>query len=107
MCFVTVDDATHRSVTIVTQNSIGDDDLTRILGGVCSQRGTPAVIRTDNCVEFTANTAQNLTKRKNANVPPLIQTVKPSQRYFAKSFDAGSATTAPPINSARLSAMLR
>jgi hypothetical protein len=41
------DDATHESVAIVPERTIGGDHLTRILNGICSQRGKPAVIRSD------------------------------------------------------------
>jgi hypothetical protein len=34
------------------EHTIGGDHLTRILDGICSQRGTPAAIRTDNGPEF-------------------------------------------------------
>ena len=47
-CLVIVDDATHESVAIVADHAIGGDHLTRILDAICAQRGTPAVIRTDN-----------------------------------------------------------
>jgi hypothetical protein len=35
------------SVAIVTEHTIGGDPLTRILDGICSQRGKPLVIRSD------------------------------------------------------------
>jgi hypothetical protein len=41
---VITDDATHESVAIVPEHTIGGDHLTRILDGICSQRGKPAVI---------------------------------------------------------------
>jgi putative transposase len=47
-CLVIVDDATHESVAIVVEHTIGGDHLTRILDGICSVRGKPAVIRSDN-----------------------------------------------------------
>jgi putative transposase len=48
-----VDDATHEVVAIVSENTIGGDHLTRILDGICSQRGKPSIIRSDNGPEFT------------------------------------------------------
>ncbi len=42
---VIVDDATHESVAIVAEHTIGGDHLTRILDRICSQRGKPAMIR--------------------------------------------------------------
>jgi putative transposase len=44
-CLAIVDDATHEAVAIVPEHTIGGDHLTRILDGVCSQRGKPAIIR--------------------------------------------------------------
>ncbi len=40
-CLVIVDDATHEAVAIVPEHAIGGDHLTRILDGICSQRGKP------------------------------------------------------------------
>ena len=48
-----VDDARHEVVAIVSENTIGGDHLTRILDGICSQRGKPSIIRSDNGPEFT------------------------------------------------------
>ena len=59
-CLVIVDDATHESVAIVPEHTIGGDHLTRILDSICSQRGKPAVIRTDNGPEFTRQSDADL-----------------------------------------------
>ena len=40
-CLAIVDDATHEAVAIVPEHAIGGDHLTRILDGICSQRGKP------------------------------------------------------------------
>lgn len=45
---VIVDDATHEVVAIVSEHTIGGDHLTRILDGICSLRGKPSIIRSDN-----------------------------------------------------------
>jgi len=45
-CLVVVDDATHEAVAIEPEHSIGGDHLTRLLDGICAQRGKPAIIRT-------------------------------------------------------------
>jgi transposase InsO family protein len=42
-CLVIVDDATHESVAIVPEHSIGGTHLTRLLDEICAQRGRPAV----------------------------------------------------------------
>jgi putative transposase len=38
---------------VVPEHTIGGNHLTRILDGICSQLGRPAMIRTDNGPEFT------------------------------------------------------
>lgn len=43
-----VDDATHESVAIVAEHSIGGTHLTRLLGEVGAKPGKPAIIRMDN-----------------------------------------------------------
>jgi putative transposase len=53
-CLVIVDDATHESVAIAPQHTIGGEHLTRILDSICSLRGTPAIIRTDNVLRAKA-----------------------------------------------------
>ena len=47
-CLAIVDDATHESVAVVTEHSMGGTHLTRVLDQICDQRGRPAVIRSDN-----------------------------------------------------------
>jgi transposase InsO family protein len=51
-CLVIVDDATHEAIAVILEHCMGGDHLTRVLDGICSQRGKPAVIRTDNGAEF-------------------------------------------------------
>lgn len=46
-CLVIVDDATHESVAILPEHTIGGDHLTHLLDNICSLRGRPKVIRTD------------------------------------------------------------
>jgi putative transposase len=52
-CLTVVDDATHEAVAVVPEHTIGGDHLTRIMDEICSLRGRPAMIRTDNGAEFT------------------------------------------------------
>jgi len=54
-CLVIVDDATHESIAIVVEHCMGGNHLTRVLDGICSQRGRPAVIRTDNVLRTEAS----------------------------------------------------
>jgi len=47
-----VDDATHEAVAVVPEHSISSRQLVRILEQICSRRGYPKVVRTDNGKEF-------------------------------------------------------
>jgi len=85
-CLVIVDDATHESVAIVADHAIGGDHLTRILDGVCAQRGTPAVIRTDNGPEFTGKAMLNWAYRRGIALR-LIEPGKPNQNAYVESFN--------------------
>lgn len=85
-CLVIVDDATHESVAIVADHAIGGDHLTRILDGICAQRGTPAVIRTDNGAEFTGKAMLNWAYRRGIALR-LIEPGKPNQNAYVESFN--------------------
>jgi putative transposase len=85
-CLVIVDDATHESVAIVADHAIGGDHLTRILDGICAQRGTPAVIRTDNGPEFTGKAMLNWAHRRGIALR-LIEPGKPNQNAYVESFN--------------------
>ena len=52
-CLAIVYDATHEAVAVVPEHTIGGNHLTRILDSICSQRGKPTIIRSDNGPEFT------------------------------------------------------
>jgi transposase InsO family protein len=85
-CLVIVDDATHESVAIVPEHAIGGQHLTRILDGICSQRGTPAVIRTDNGPEFIGKAMLTWAHRRGVTLR-LIQPGKPNQNAYVESFN--------------------
>jgi putative transposase len=85
-CLVIVDDATHESVAIVADHAIGGDHLTRILDAICAQRGTPAVIRTDNGPEFTGKAMLNWAHRRGIALR-LIEPGKPNQNAYVESFN--------------------
>jgi transposase InsO family protein len=85
-CLVIVDDATHESVAIVADHAIGGDHLTRILDGICAQRGTPVVIRTDNGPEFTGKAMLNWAHRRGIALR-LIEPGKPNQNAYVESFN--------------------
>ena len=55
-CLAIVDDATHEAVAVVPEHTVGGDHLIRILDGICSRRGKPRMIRTDNVLRMEAST---------------------------------------------------
>ena len=83
-CVVIVDDATHEAVAIIPEHTIDGDHLTRILDGICSQRGTPAVIRTDNGQDFTGKLMLTRAHRQNIRLR-LIEPGKPNQNAYVAS----------------------
>jgi len=83
---VITDDATHESVAIVPEHTIGGDHLTRILDGICSQRGKPAVIRSDNGPEFTGRAMLTWAHRHGIALR-LIEPGKPNQNAYVESFN--------------------
>jgi putative transposase len=82
-CLAIVDDATHEAVAIVPEHTIGGDHLTRILDGICSQRGKPAMIRSDNGKEFTGKAMLSWAYR-NAVALRLIEPGKPNQNAYVE-----------------------
>ena len=85
-CLVIVDDATHEAIALIVEHCIGGEHLTRILDGICSQRGRPAVIRTDNGPEFCGK-AMLTWAHRNGVVLRLIEPGKPNQNAFVESFN--------------------
>ncbi len=85
-CLVIVDDATHECLAVVAEHSIGGTHLTRIMDQVCSQRGRPAVIRTDNGPEFTGS-AMLTWAHRNAVTLRLIKPGKPNQNAYVESLN--------------------
>ncbi len=84
-CLVIVDDATHESVAILPEHTIGGDHLTRLLDNICSLRGRPKVIRTDNGPEFTGRAMLNWAHRAGVALR-LIEPGKPNQNAYVESF---------------------
>lgn len=80
------DDATHEAVATVAEHTIGGDHLTRILDGICSQRGKPAVIRSDNGPEFTGRAMLTWAHRHGIALR-LIEPGKPNQNAYIESFN--------------------
>jgi putative transposase len=85
-CLVIVDDATHECLATVAEHSIGGTHLTRIMDQVCSQRGRPAVIRTDNGPEFTGSALLTWAHRNGVTLR-LIEPGKPNQNAYVESLN--------------------
>jgi len=83
---VITDDATHEAVAIVPEHTIGGDHLTRILDSICSVRGKPAVIRSDNGPEFTGRAMLTWAHRHGITLR-LIEPGKPNQNAYVESFN--------------------
>jgi putative transposase len=83
---VITDDATHESVAIVPEHTIGGDHLTRILDAICSQRGKPLVMRSDNGPEFTGRAMLTWAHRHGIALR-LIEPGKPNQNAYVESFN--------------------
>lgn len=85
-CLVIVDDATHESVAIVAEHSMGGDHLVRVLDQVCAQRGRPSAIRTDNGPEFSGKAMLTWAHRNGITLRP-IEPGKPNQNAYVESFN--------------------
>ncbi len=83
---VIVDDATHEAIAVLAEHSIGGERLTRMMDEVCSRRGRPAVIRTDNGKEFTGKAMLNWAYRNGVSLR-LIEPGKPNQNAYVESFN--------------------
>ncbi len=81
-----VDDATHESIAIKPEHSIGGDHLVRLMDQVCAQRGKPKIIRTDNGKEFTGRSMLTWAHRHDIALR-LIEPGKPNQNAYIESFN--------------------
>jgi putative transposase len=85
-CLAIVDDGTHEAVAVTPEHTIGGDHLVRILDGICSRRGKPTIIRTDNGPEFTGKAMLSWAHR-NGIALRLIEPGKPNQNAYVESFN--------------------
>lgn len=85
-CLAIVDDVTHEAVAVMAEHTIGGDHLTCILDGICSQRGTSRVIRTENRPEFVGKAMLTWGYRHGIDLR-LIEPGKPNQNAFVESFN--------------------
>jgi transposase InsO family protein len=86
-CLVVVDDGTHESVAVVAEHTMGGNHLTRVMDQICSQRGRPAIIRSDNGPEFTGKAMLNWAHRNGVTLR-LIEPGKPNQNAYVESFNS-------------------
>ncbi len=85
-CLMIVDDGTLEAVAVTAEHTIGGDHLTQILDQICSLRGRPALIRSDNGKEFTGKAMLNWAYR-NGVALKLIEPGKPNQNACVESFN--------------------
>jgi len=85
-CLAIVDNVTHESIAVAMEHCIGGSHLTRVLDGICAQRGKPAVIRSDNGREVTGKAMLNWAHR-NGVALRLIEPGKPNQNAYIESFN--------------------
>ncbi len=85
-CLTIVDNATDEAVAISVEHTIGGAHLTRILDGICAQRGKPMMIRSDNGKEFTGEAMLNWAHRHGVTLR-LIEPGKPNQNGYIESFN--------------------
>ena len=85
-CLVIVDDATHEAIAIEPEHCMGGEHLTRVLDRICSQRGHPAVIRSDNGPEFCGKAMLTWSYRNRVALR-LIEPGKPNQNAYVESFN--------------------
>jgi len=81
-----VDDATHEPVATVPEYTNGGDPGARLLDGVCSERGAPLIIGTENGTVVTGTAVPNRAHR-NAVTLRLVEPGKPSQHACVAWFD--------------------
>ena len=85
-CLTVVDDATHEVIAVPVEHSMGGEHLTRVLDAVCSLRGKPQVIRTDNGPEVTGKAMMMWAHRQGIELR-LIEPGKPNQNAYVESFN--------------------
>ena len=80
------DDATYEVVAMDLEHSIGGERLTRLLDRICSLRGRPMAIRSDNGREFSGRAMLTWAHRTGVELK-LIQPGKPNQNAYFESFN--------------------
>lgn len=85
-CLAIVDDATTEAVAVVPARALGGLAVTRVLDRLAAERGLPAVLRTDNGLEFCGRVMLTWAQARGVTLR-LIEPGKPSQNAYIQSFN--------------------
>ena len=85
-CLTVVDDATHEAVSVVPEQTIDGDPLTRKLDQLWLERGLPCVIRTDNSKECCSRAMLNWAHLRGVQLRQ-IHPGKPNKNACIESFN--------------------
>ena len=85
-CLTIVDDATTEAVAVVPARALGGLPVTRILDRLAVERGLPAVLRTDNGLEFCGRAMLTWAHARGVTLR-LIEPGKPNQNAYIESFN--------------------
>ena len=89
-CLTIVDDATTEAVAVVPARALGGLPVTRVLDRLAIERGLPAVLRTDNGLEFCGRAMLTWAHARGVTLR-LIEPGKPTQNAYIESFNACEA----------------
>jgi putative transposase len=85
-CLTIVDDATTEAVATVPARALGGLAITRVLDQLAVERGLPAVLRTDNALEFCGRAMLTWAHEHGVTLR-LIEPGKPNQNAYIESFN--------------------
>ena len=85
-CLTIVDDATTEAVATVPTRALGGLAITRVLDQLAVERGLPAVLRTDNALEFCGRAMLTWAHAHGVTLR-LIEPGKPNQNAYIESFN--------------------
>jgi putative transposase len=85
-CLTIVDEATTEAVATVPARAMGGLAVTRVLERLAADRGLPAVLRTDNGLEFCGRTMLTWAHEHGVRLS-LIEPGKPNQNAYVESFN--------------------
>jgi putative transposase len=85
-CLAIVDDAMTEAVATLPARSIGGLGVSRALDRLAVERGLPAILRTDNALEFCGRTMLTWAHERGVTLR-LIEPGKPNQNAYIESFN--------------------